>query len=190
MRLAATAVQIIGSKPACATRLFLWMWYTAARLARKEYLATEAPQERREIGTGSFHIDELPERDLWGFHLPERWQGQPLRWTKPCAVLRLPRPADACELTLQTHGVGWPVADRRCVFYVDGRRVPDQDVSVGLLHIQVRIPAATKQGPMLLAVVCDPVEAEVCGAEPRELGFPLFRIDARSLPAAPLRAAA
>jgi hypothetical protein len=190
MALAAGACRVIGSKSALARRLFLRAWADAARLARKEYLATEPPDERRDCGDGSVRIDELPERDLGGFHLPESWQGQPLRWTRPCAVLRLARPARVCELTLLTHGVGWPVANRRCVFFADGQRVPDHDVSVERLRIRLRLPATANPGPMLLAVVCDPVPVEQGGTEPRELGFPLFAIETRTTQLAPLRAAA
>ncbi len=81
------------------------MWTTAARLARKDYLATEPPQASVSAAV-SLRIDELPDRDLWGFHLPERWQGEPLRRTGRCAVIRFSRPADACELILHTNGVG------------------------------------------------------------------------------------
>jgi hypothetical protein len=187
--LAATACRLVGSEPACARRLFLWMWATGARLARKEYLATELPEERRDSGNASVRIDELPERDLWGFHLTEGWQGQPLRWTGRCAVMRLPRPAHLCELTLHTRGVGWPVTNRRCAFFVDGRRVPGRDVSVETLRIRLRLPATTNPGPMLFAVVCDPVPAGQCGLDPRELGFPLFGIETRTTQLAALRAA-
>lgn len=190
IHLAANACRVIGSEHALAMRLFVWMWATAARLARKEYLATAAHEEVRTATGGPIRIDEFPARDLWGFHLPERWQGEPMRWTGRCAVMRLARPRAACELIFRTNKVGWPVAGRKCSFFVNGRRLPDPAVIVESDQIRVCLGTA-KPGAMLLAVVCEPVKPEVRGpGETRELGLPLFSVEARAVCEAPLLAAA
>ena len=74
---------------------------------------------------------------------------------------------------------------------LDETRVALADPASGEVSGRLRIVRGQLlPGPMLLAVVCNPVRPEVRGsAEPRELGFPLFRIeDAAST--LPLRAAA
>jgi hypothetical protein len=214
IRLAATGCRVIGEKPALARRLFLGMWTAAARLARKEYLATEPPEAAQTSDANSLRIDEIPERDLWGFHPLEHWQGNPMRWTGRCTVIRLPRPVSACEVILQTNGVGWPVGtrdllaalpgerdsgvvvlrgedERACSFHVNGQRLPPAAIIVEKQRIRLRLEATTKPGPVILAVVCDPVPLELCGTnEPRELGFPLFRVETRAIGETPLRAAA
>jgi hypothetical protein len=190
MQLAANAIRILGAKPACSMRLFLWMWTTAARLARKEYLATEPPVEYAIPVAPLYQIDELPGRDLWGFHLLEHWNGLPMRWTEPCFVMRLPRPQAESELVLRTGGVGWPIADRKCSFHLDGKRLAAEAVQIEWNCIRLRIKPGTERGPMLLAVVIDAVTSEQRGADPRELGFPLFGIETRPVQAAVLRAAA
>lgn len=191
---AANACRVLGSERAVSMRLFLWMWATGARLARKEYLATAPPETGRISNSGSFAIDELPARDLWGFHLPERWEGRAVRWTKRCAVLRLPRPRSG-ELSLMTYGIGWPAKDRVRSVHIDGVRLPPEAVTVEWNRVRVRLGPTTKLGPLLLAVVCDPVKRDECGAEPRELGIPIVRVESSpaagsEAPVAALRTAA
>ncbi|MBM3982061.1 MAG: hypothetical protein FJ304_17720 [Planctomycetes bacterium] len=186
IHLAAGACRLIGSRPPLARRLFLAMWATAARLARKEYLATELPHECRAPRAVEFTVDELPARDLWGFHLPERWNGLPVRWTGPCAVVRLPRPVGPCEIALQTNGVGWSLAGRGLAVYADGRRVADADVIVETEVVRVRLPALEGAGPLVLATACAPPDCD----DPRELGFPLFAVALRACAAPALPVAA
>jgi hypothetical protein len=176
MRLAAVGCRVLGSERDCALRLFRWMWAAGARLARKEYLATEAPEPARTPAPVSLAIDEIPERDLWGFHLPERWQGRALRWTGRCAVLRLPRPHSG-ELSLMTYGIGWPAKDRLRSVHINGARLPPEAVSVEWDRVRVRLGPVANPGPLLLALICDPVGPDVCGPEPRELGIPLLRVE-------------
>ena len=157
-----------------ARRVYLRSWAAAARLARKELLAAE-PEPARAADALSLAIDEIPERDLWGFHLPERWQGRTVRWTGRCAVLRLPRPRG--ELSLLTYGIGWPADGRVRSVHIDGRRLPPEAVSVEWNRVRVRCGPTPGRGPMLLAIVCDPVGPDLCGDEPRELGIPILRVE-------------
>ncbi len=184
---------LCGSRSARSKRLYLRFWASAARLARKRFLATEAdriPVEARVPVPVSYRIDDLLERDVLGFHLLEHWQGEPMRWTGRCAVVRLPRPECACQLILQTRGVGWPATERAPSFYIDGRRLPASAVSIEQDRIRLWVDGSAERCPLLLAVVCDPVKPESRGTDRRELGLPLFGIETVPLHAAPLRVAA
>jgi hypothetical protein len=188
-RLNTTVCRVLGSESSLSRKCFLRSWKRAAQLARKEYLASVSPEDIRRTPARTLCIDELPEHDLWGFHLPERWQGEPMRWTSRCAVLRLAIPANTHELVLHTNGVGWSLAGREVSFHYNGTRLPPEAVRIDTSHISFRVPAFANTRIVTLAIVCDPVPTALRGTDDRDLGFPIFRIQTATATSASRHAA-
>jgi hypothetical protein len=113
------------------------------------------------------------------FFSPEVWQGEAYCWSAPRAAVRLLLPPGEVVIRLDARPTGrW--LSRRPKLYLDGVRIPAQQVSEESGIVQVRVGhAQSRGGDVLLSWSCRPfVPARSGLADRRKLGVALIGVRA------------
>jgi hypothetical protein len=152
----------------------------ASRLSRVRFLVTQSVVDPPiPAPSDTIAIDTLPDWALHGFHGIERVNGEPFRWTGRLAALRLPLRRGQYRLRLVTRGLRRepdPVDLRAAI---NGTRI----APVALADGDYELPIERWQchrAEQTLILMCNPVCPWKRGTtDHRELGLPLFAVEAR-----------
>jgi hypothetical protein len=107
-----------------------------------------------------------------GFHLVETYQGMPMRWSEPVAMVALAVTRASRSIVIECAPVRSPLANLAPRFFID--EVPAPSGAIAFTdHRAVITLDRTVSGVVRLAWICTPFAGS---ADPRHLGLPILRI--------------
>lgn len=110
------------------------------------------------------------------FFPPEVWQGECYCWSAPQAAVLLTKVSPHCHIRLDARPTGGWLA-RRPRLYLNGRRIPGEDVTEtdGIVDVMIRADICPVMTRAILSWDCDPfVPARAGLADRRKLGVALI----------------
>ncbi len=129
--------------------------------------------------SGRRGVEEFSHEELVGVHGLERQGERWFRWTEPVTVLRLAAASDARSLRIETGGLRGAPLDGLRAAYVDGRRVPPEQLHAEGPTVDVPVPGRKRSGPAITTVtlLTRPLEPPAAGPrDGRRLGMPIVSI--------------
>lgn len=162
---------------------FVRMWQRIVAAARLDYALQAAPHsttdEYGRTGMATMHNTQMD-----GFHELESYDGQVFRWSHPLAEIAVDIPAAPHRFTIDTGRLRGDVEDLVCELFVNGRRVPSDEVEINQGTITFRALGAWifPGHPTRITVLTQPLQEprRPNGQRGRRLGLPFvdFRAEA------------
>ena len=128
--------------------------------AREEAAPTTVP----ETDSGRWVPEKFSPQVQVGFHSPETWEGEALRWSTPVAMVELPLTRGRYEVQIDCLERPGPLDIR---FYLNEKAIPTENVSIQRTAVRVRI-RANHSGVARFGWVCNPYTSQ---GDPRCLGL-------------------
>lgn len=126
-------------------------------------------------GPGKVPADVLAGRVPGGFHLPETWEGRPLAWSQPLAMLWLKLPPGSWRIRLELAPVT-PAGRPDALFLWNGKPLDPSKVRRTKDAFLLRVHAK-ESGPAALSWA---VPAAAFPGDPRPLGLPVLALHAEA----------
>ncbi len=175
-RLAVMLTLVAGSRERLGARFKL---YIAAliRLQRLHCIRTER-LSRAAVGTPDaiIGLGRNAVLDQTGFYPLEKYQGMEFRWSETAAAVRVRVDASRQSVLIKCVPNIRNLSETDLRFYFDGKRIPDDAISMGVDDCEIRIDLP-KSGTCKLGWICRPFKAT---RDSRHLGLPIMRVELAS----------
>jgi hypothetical protein len=116
------------------------------------------------------------EPHMAAFHLVERHNSLPMRWSEPAALVELSVPAGSCRIGIHCAPVRKPLEALSLMFFIDETPVPRNRIAFHGHNAVIALDRASP-GALRLAWVCERFAAP---GDARHLGLPLTRLTIES----------
>lgn len=162
---------------------FVRMWQRIVAAGRLDYAMQAATHSATE-GYGNTAMATMHNTQMDGFHERESYGGQVFRWSHPLAEIVVDIPAAPHRFTIDTGRLRGDVADLVCELFVNGRRIPSDEVSIDQGVVTFKAPGAliVPGHPTRITVLTQPLQEprRPDGQRGRRLGLPFvdFRAEA------------
>jgi hypothetical protein len=162
---------------------FVRMWKRIVAAVRLDYAMQAAPHSTTD-GYGRTEMATMHNTQMDGFHELESYDGQVFRWSHPLAEIVVDIPAAPHRFTIDTQRLRGDVEDLVCELFVNGRRVPSDEVIINQGVVTFKTPGAWifPGNPTRITISTQPLQEprRSDGQRGRRLGLPFvdFRAEA------------
>ena len=168
---------------------FIRMWRRIVAVCRLEYAARTAQHVFTDPGSAPTELAAMYNDQLAGFHGLESHAGRIFRWSRPIAEIAVSIPAADHRFLIDTMGLRGDVGGLAYGLFVNGHRVPYNEVAInqGLIIFSAPSSWIVQGRPTRILILSEPLQEprQSDGQHGRRLGLPFFDFRTEAIPQNP-----